>query len=283
MKKWIALFLLTGLPLGFLAVSGTEAREMVRIGGDVVVEEGMTIDEAVAVGGNLTVNGVIEGDAVAVGGSIRLGSKAVVAGDVVSVGGSIQKEEGAQIRGDIVEVNIPGISSIVSLLSRGKGREWSWAFRTITFIGLLALALLLVAIIPRPFNLISMVVEKNPLKVILWGILGLVLTIPLALLLAVSLVGIPLIPLEIVLVGCAFLVGYIAVAQLIGNKIGAALKKSDLNVLWATSCGLITLWVIGWMPVLGWLVKAAASLVGFGGVFATLLGAAKSSRKKKAS
>lgn len=281
MKKQIALPLFVALSLAILPAVDAEAREIVNIGGDVVVEEGMRVDDAVAVGGNVTVNGIVEGNAVAVGGSVLLGANAVVDGDVVSVGGSVEKEEGAQIRGDIVAVPIPGISSIVGLLSHGKWRGWSWVFRTVNFAALLALALLVVAIIPKPFGSISTSIEKRTLRVILWGILGLVLIIPLAVLLAISLVGIPLIFLEVFLVLCAFLVGYIAVAQLIGNKMATALKKPDLNVLWATSLGLVTLWVIGWVPVLGSLVKGFASLIGFGGVLVTLLAAARSSREKK--
>lgn len=271
MKKWIAFFLLVGLPLAFLPVAGAKVRDIVKIGGDVVVKEGMTVGDAVAVGGDVTVNGVVEDNVVAVGGSVILGSKAVVGGNVVSVGGAIKKEEGARVRSDIVEVNIPGVSSVIRTVSKGKWRGWSWAFSIISFIGLLALALLIVAIIPKPFGLISATVQKNTLKVTLWGILGLVLIVPLAILLAISVVGIPLIPLEIILVSCAFLVGYIAVAQIIGRKVAAALKRPDLNILWGTFWGLITLWVIGWVPVLGWFVKAVASLLGFGGVIATLL------------
>lgn len=276
MKKWIVVLLLVGLPLAFPPVVGAKSREMVKIGGDVVVEEGMSVDKAVAVGGDVTVNGVVEDDVVAVAGSVILGSKAVVGGDVVSVGGAIKKEEGAQVRGDTVEVNIPGVSSVVRSFSKGKWRERFWAFRIISFIGLLALALLIVAVVPKPFGLISATVQKNTLKVILWGLLGLVLIVPFAGLLAISVVGIPLIPLEIILVACALLVGYIAIAQLIGNKMATALKKPDLNILWATLWGLITLWVIGWVPVLGWLVKAVALLLGFGGVIVALLSTTRS-------
>jgi hypothetical protein len=283
MRRGVAFSLTVGLSLAFFTITGVEARERVKIGGDIVVEEGMTVEEAVAIGGNVTVNGVIERDAVAVGGSIFLGPQAVVGGDAVSVGGTIEKGEGAQVRGDVVEVNIPGISSIIGLFSQGKGREWIWTFKIISFIGLLALALVLVAVIPRPFDSVLRTVEKNTLRAILSGLVGLVIVIPLAVLLGVSLVGIPLIPLEFILVGCAFLVGYVAVAQLIGNKMATAAKRPDLNVIWATMLGLIALWVIGWVPVLGWLVKGVALFLGFGGVIAALLGAAKSYREKKAS
>ena len=74
-----------------LPASGAQANDRVRIGGDVVVEKGMTVKDAVAVGGNVTVNGVVNKSAVAVGGSVFLGPDAVVRKDVVCIGGVIEK------------------------------------------------------------------------------------------------------------------------------------------------------------------------------------------------
>jgi hypothetical protein len=108
------------------------------------------------------------------------------------------------------------------------------------------------------------------LKSILLGILGLVVLIPLAVFLAITVIGLPLVALEVFLVAIAFLVGYIAIAQLIGDKIAALLKRPALNALWVTLLGLLTLYLIGWVPFLGSLVKAAVIVLGFGGVLATL-------------
>jgi len=79
------------LALVLLPASGAIANDRVRIGGDVVVEKGMTVKDAVAVGGNVTVNGVVNKSAVAVGGSVFLGPDAVVRKDVVCIGGVIEK------------------------------------------------------------------------------------------------------------------------------------------------------------------------------------------------
>ena len=92
----------------------------------------------------------------------------------------------------------------------------------------------------------------------------------MAIFLVISVVGIPLIALEIFLVGIAFLVGYIAIAQLIGDKIAALMKRPALSVIWLTVMGLLALWFIGWVPFLGSLVKAVVIVLGFGGVLATL-------------
>ena len=128
----------------------------------------------------------------------------------------------------------------------------------------------MVAVLPKPFNLISNTVQQNLGKVMLWAVLGLVVLIPLAVFLVISVVGIPLIALEVFLVGIAFLVGYIAIAQLIGDKIAALIKRPALSAIWLTVMGLLALWFIGWVPFLGSLVKAVVIVLGFGGVLATL-------------
>ena len=217
-----------------------------------------------------TVNGKVRDSAVAVGGSVILGPDAVVGKDVVSIGGAVQQAQGSKIHGDVVELNIPGVSSLIPFFLEDTSSSWFWTFKIVSLLGFLALAVLLVALMPRPFDLITDNVQQNFGKVILWAVLGLVVLVPLAFFLLISVVGIPLIALEVFLAGIAFLVGYIAIAQLIGDKIAALMKRPALSVIWLTVLGLLALWLIGWVPFLGSLVKAAVIVLGFGGVLTTL-------------
>lgn len=258
------------LALVLFPLVSADARDKVRIGGDVVVEEGTEVKDAVAVGGSVTVNGKVRDSAVAVGGSVILGPGAVIGKDVVSVGGAVKQAPGSKIHADVVELNIPGVSAIIPFFLEDTSSSWFWTFKFITLLGFLALAVLMVAVLPTPFNLISNNVQQNLGKVILWAVLGLVVLVPLAIFLAISVIGIPLIALEVFLVGIAFLAGYIAIAQLIGDKIATLMKRPALNVIWLTVMGLLTLWLIGWVPFLGSLVKGVVIVLGFGGVLLTL-------------
>ena len=269
MKKYFKLIAVI-LPIVLFPLVSANARDKVRIGGNVVVEEGTEVKDAVAVGGSVTVNGKVRDSAVAVGGSVILGPDAVVGKDVVSIGGAVQQAQGSKIHGDVVELNIPGVSSLIPFFLEDTSSSWFWTFKIVSLLGFLALAVLLVAVLPKPFDLITNNVQQNLGKVILWAVLGLVVLVPLAIFLVISVVGIPLIALEAFLVGIAFLVGYIAIAQLIGDKIAALLKRPALSVMWLTVMGLLALWLIGWVPFLGSLVKAAVIVLGFGGVLATL-------------
>ena len=270
MKKGIIFLITVILPLALFPIGSAQAKEIVRFGSDVVVEANQTVEKVVAIGGNVTVSGVVHGEIVAIGGNIFLGPTAKVGKEVVSIGGSIHKEPGAQIGDDEVELNIPGLSSLIGFSTTASWVGWALAFKILAFIGFLALALVIVAIIPKPFGLISNNVQQNTLKSILLGILGLVVLIPMAVFLAITVIGLPLVALEVFLVGIAFLVGYIAIAQLIGDKIAALLKRPALNALWVTLLGLLTLYLIGWVPFIGSLVKATAIVLGFGGVLTTV-------------
>ncbi|MEJ2164495.1 MAG: hypothetical protein P8X90_03125 [Desulfobacterales bacterium] len=263
--------LLAGIiSLALIPISGVQAKEIVKFGTDVIVDENMTVKEVVVFGADIAVNGTVQKDVVAIGGNIFLGPTAKVGKEVVAIGGVIDKEPGALIGDDEIELNIPGLSSLIGFSAAANWVGWALAFKILAFIGFLALALLIVAVIPKPFVLISTAVQQYTLKTILLGISGLVVLIPLALFLAITIIGLPIVALEVFVVGIVFLVGYIAVAQLMGDKIAALMKRPALNALWVTLLGLLTLWLIGWIPFIGSLVKAAAIFLGFGGVLAVL-------------
>jgi hypothetical protein len=76
--------------------------DAVRFVGSVVIDKDEVVEgDAVAIGGSVTVLGRVNGDAVALFGGIKLGPHAVVDGDVVSVGGKIEVSEGARVSGDV--------------------------------------------------------------------------------------------------------------------------------------------------------------------------------------
>jgi len=247
------------------------AQDIVKIGSGVELKQGEKANNVVAVGGSVSLNGEAQQDVVAVGGSVFLGSKAVVGGKVVSVGGSIAKTDGAQIKGNLIETKALDVSTILCDLPNKKWKKLEHIFRGATFIGFLALALLIIALFPTQIGQISAVIEKNPVKSILWAILGMLLIVPIAILLAISLVGILLIPVELVLVGISVLFGYIATAQLLGKKAAAALKKVNLPIFWETFWGIVLLWLITWIPFLGGFVCMIVCMLGFGGVIKYLI------------
>ena len=110
---------LAALLFVMLTPSALHARngDRVQIGKSIVVEENEeagdlvcvgcsirmagTCGDIVAVGGSVSVDGTVRGDAVVVGGGIRLGENASVAGDVVTVGGRLSRHPSSTVKGEV--------------------------------------------------------------------------------------------------------------------------------------------------------------------------------------
>ncbi len=250
-------------------------KTIVKIGEDVFIQEGRRVHNVIAFGGQVTVSGTVTSHVVAVGGSVVLTKTAAIGGDVVCLGGVVVLGKGAQINGTLTEINSSNLSEAISDVLNDNWEGWSWIFTIISilvFAGFLILALLIITLIPKPVHRISQAIQGHLIQVRLWGILVLILVVPLALLLTLSVVGIVLVPLEMTLVVCAALLGLVAVARLIGMMLLALFKKNTAKPLWETFWGLLLLWIVGWIPVLGWMIKILALVIGIGGVFATRFG-----------
>lgn len=267
MKKYIQLILsivlFTGLTSGLLASD----RSIIKIGSDVHIEKDMRVEDAVAVGGSVYVDGIVDGDAVAVGGTIHLGEEAIIHGDAVTIGGDIDQAEGSMIYGDIVDVGTFNFKNIF------EGKHFFGGYRgipkfftIIPLIGLFALVLLLSVLIPTELSTVASNIKNEPIIMFLWGMLGVILIVPLAVMLAISIIGIALIPLEVLAVFLASLIGYIAVAIMIGKKLLKALNNDNPSVALSAILGILILWLVGLIPIFGSIVKVIAWIIGFGAV-----------------
>ena len=273
-RGFIGLLVLLAL-LGYTTAVHAEATSVVKINDDVTIEENMKVRNVFVLRGQITISGTVEQSVVAIGGSIVLTRTAVVNGDVVALGGIIVMGKGADVHGTLTEINSSNISAAISDLLSDDWEGWSWLFAifsVVVFFAILILALLIVALIPKPIQVIAETIKTNTFKVSLSGLLGLLLIVPIAVLLTISVIGIVLIPLEMILVVSAALLGFIAVSQLVGRRVLMLIKRTGGGVIRQTFWGLITLWLIGWIPYVGWIIKVLAVVLGLGGVIMTRFG-----------
>jgi hypothetical protein len=61
-----------------------------------------TCGDAVAIFGNIVVDGTVTGDAVSVGGGIKLGEDANVSGDAVAIGQGVYRHPNSTVKGQVV-------------------------------------------------------------------------------------------------------------------------------------------------------------------------------------
>ncbi len=280
----------------------------VRVGGDVTVRENETVgDDVVVVLGSARVDGRVNGDVIAVGGNIHLGSKSHIGGGATSVGGRIEREDGSRVLGEIneVRVTLPRMGPLVGG-SPFRSDSWLWwplsagdrLVATLLRVGLLGLlAAIVVLVAPAPTRRVSERVTREPLKAGAVGLVAQLLLLPLfvltILVLVVSIIGIPLlvlIPVGIVVLLVAFLFGFAAAGHALGEAIGRRFGSSRGGMLGAMIVGLAAVWgltvvarfagmagspvrtLFSLVLLAGFLVEYAAWTVGFGGVLLSRFG-----------
>lgn len=108
-------------------------------------------------------------------------------------------------------------------------------------------------------------VEKHPGLSALAGTAALVAAIPIAVLLLLSVIGIPLIPIEIAALFAALWIGQGAVALLLGRRLFELVAtRSTASPLAALVIGLVLVTAAETLPLVGWAVTAVVALVGLG-------------------
>jgi hypothetical protein len=229
-----------------LTAGEEEGEDRVSIGQDLVIEEGEIVEgDVVSIGGDLTVKGTVEGDAVSVGGKLTVTPTAVIGGDAVSMGGTLDISPEADVGGEkvAVEGDIPGLKGIKWLGVLGHAasdftkRVVDVVKEVVFFAFLMLVALLLTAFLPRQFGRVEEHLAGDFPRSTLAGV-GIMILLPLALvLMALSIIGIPLIPIVILAAVVALLVGYVAMARIIGRRL-----VGDRHVMFQIFIGLLVLY-----------------------------------------
>jgi len=265
------LLLFTMLPSYAFAAS----ERIFKIGEDAIVERDMHVRSVCVVNGQATIFGQVDGNVVAINGSVVLTRKAVVRGNVLSLGGVVVMARGAVVEGSVTEINSAHISEIITKILSNEWEGWSWlaaVFSLAVFFCTLVVGVITVALIPGPIVRISQTIAGQFWKSTAVGVLTLILIVPVAVLLTISVIGIVLIPLEVLIVTCAAFMGLIAISHLIGDKFYLLCRKSSPGPVGRVIWGLILIWLIGWIPVIGWMLKVFLITIGMGSTIFTRFG-----------
>ena len=242
--------------------------------------EGAVKGEAVGVLGNVYVNAPVGGEVVSVLGQLELGPQAVVAGDVVAVGGKVKRHPEAIVRGQTVNVPILGSWGAVDwlvtwfkrcvLLGRplafGEHLGWAWLVAG-SFLGLY---LLLALLFPRGLERCVTTFETRPGYTILASILTVFLSPVVTLLLAVTVIGLAVVPFMGIAFFAASLFGKAVMLAWLGRRLmgpfgGARTAVPVVAVL--VGGGLVLL--LYTVPFLGFLLYKVLSWLGLGVVVYT--------------
>jgi hypothetical protein len=260
---------------------GESAGQVVCVGCSVEIA-GETSGDAVAVGGSVRVTGTVGGNAVAIGGGVTVEDGALVEGDGVSVGGGIETVGSGEVEGEVVNVGIGG-----PWIGEWGGGSWAFPWgafsdfgRLITALirtGVLALLAVLGILIARPgVEVAAARIAAEPWKAAFAGLLAQLLFLPLLILvcvvLAVSIIGIPLlvlVPFALLALVVANFLGFVGVARVLGagaeRRFGWAASSVALSVV----VGVVLIQAVSLtgravsLPG-GWLAVVGFTMVGVG-------------------
>jgi hypothetical protein len=108
-------------------------------------------------------------------------------------------------------------------------------------------------------------VEQRPGLSAVAGVIALIAVLPIFVMLLLSVIGIPLIVLEIAAVFAGAWIGYAAVAMLIGRRLHELVRPhSTPSPLAALILGLVVVSAAQMLPVVGWAVSVLVMVVGLG-------------------
>lgn len=223
--------------------------------------------------GRLDLDGAVRGDVTILGGALRLGPAAVIDGTLNVGGGALDRSPTATIAGGEnrgMGVALPDVrpATLSSLVSRA-----GWALANALALALLAA--LTAQFLPRPVSRVGMAATRYPLVAGALGLLAGVVVPALLVLMAFTLVLIPVAILGAALLALTAIYGWLAIGAALGRWLFARLnRRVSRAAAAATGTLLLTLAlnVINLVPLVGPLALLAAVVTGFGAAMLTRFG-----------
>jgi hypothetical protein len=235
---------------------------LIRFGGSVTVPENQVVENAHAFGGSVTIlpSARVLDTAIAFGGDIVLKAGARVDGDAYSFGGKIVQEPGSTVGGE----KATSIRARHGMMSGAYGRHrfFPWYFFNAIFrisaaVVAAILGLIIIQTSPQFIPKLAAKLQQSPGLAALWGI-GAIVSIVF---LAITLIGIPLIPLVSLTAIVTSLVGSLGVALFVGQRIS---NNENRSILQQFFVGLAILTALALIPFFGGVVVFLINLFGLG-------------------
>jgi len=265
-------------------------QDVFRMGQDFTLGAGQSADEVVVVMGNATIDGhvrelvvivgtvslgpaaVVDRTLTAIGGEVHVAPGATVGQEVVIVGGTLDAPPGFGAGREHVIINPPLIgarlSSLVPYLTEGVmlGRPivprlgWVWGLLGLTFIVYLVVNLLA----DGPVRAAVAILDEKALTSFGTGLLVLLLFGPVSLLLAVSVVGLLVIPVLACAVLAAALVGKVATLRWLGARVWRGAEPGLMEATVTFLIGFVIVTLVYMIPVLGMVAFALLGVLSLG-------------------
>jgi hypothetical protein len=290
MRRALALLLVVGVAL---LLSGSQGVYTVRLvtSDTHTLASGETLDgELIMTGGELLLEAgsLVTGSVYMLGGALQIDGE--VLGDVSSIGGRLAIGPGARIGGDLSVAAQPGLSPEASIggevnvgagaamldpgaLDRGAENRLLWLVPEALLVAVLAF--LAVRFLPRPVARVSRAATSYPLAAGAMGILVGIVAPALLVMMAFTIILIPLTVLGLLLLLLVVAYGWVALGLAAGRWITRRAKRSlplPTTAFVGTLLFMLAVNAAAFLPLIGGLIGLLAATVGLGAVMLTRLG-----------
>ncbi|MBG7609523.1 MAG: polymer-forming cytoskeletal protein [Anaerolineae bacterium] len=261
---------------------------LIVFAGTITLEAESTVNgDVVLMGGTVSANGLVNGSLIGIGGSVTLEESAQIHGDLVTIGATLNKNEAAQITGQVLkefperfQFSVPSEMNFSDDVFRRRVGltdpllSGAWFFFRI-FIWA-ALAVLLVLFFSKETDRVSRAALAQPVITGGAGLLILMLFPIVVLVLGITIIGIPVALIAMVLLGVAWLIGWIALGLEVGRRIAKMFDQTWAPAVAAGAGTLVLYFVLGGfsllVPCVGWLPKTMVGIWGLGAALTTYFG-----------
>ena len=276
---------------GQVTLSGEVGRNVTMAGGTLDIAENATVGGGLMVaGGNVNLLGSVNGDVLAAGGNVDIGG--TVGGDVTAYVGNLRVGAAAKIDGGLLyySKDLAKIDSEAVIAGETKMEpvemETNWkpeqtkaelkqawqsvrmGFRVMGLIGTGIVGLILVSLFPYWNQKVAEKIADKPGMSIGIGLLMLLLAPMVFVFMLITVVGIPLGLLTLVSVAVIGYVAQVVVDYWIGTRIARQFGWK-LQPAWSFLLGLVIMFAVSWIPILGPLAKMLAMILGSGAILLT--------------
>jgi len=230
-------------------------------GGKVEIHAPVKGDVRVA-GGQVLIDSSIDGNVEAAAGKLELGPNARIGGKLsYRSGNELERDPAAQVAGGVERLAGRGAHHAANPFARG----WIWT------LGIVVLAVILAGAVPSAGQRVGAEMRSHPWIALLAGLVALVCIPTAAVLLMITIVGIPLGVLAILLYGALLMVGYVLTAVTLGDLALARARPADTaRTGWrmgAAALAVLVLALLTRVPFVGGFVLLVAIVAGIGALF----------------
>lgn len=250
-----------------LTISAPVKRNVVVAGQTInILPEAVITGELLAAGQMMRLNSSVGGDVNAAAESIVLGEKARIAGNFTYTSPTVASEAtGAAITGKVSHV-LPKkeeIKPVKNLMPKVK----PWKTRAAgSIIFYLIVGALVVLLAKEKVMRITAQMRVRPWFDGLVGFLTIILAPVAIMMVAITLIGIPVAIILGIIFAVMIVLSRIYVAVIVGDKLLSAIGKTKSGLLLQVVIGVIIIELLATVPILGWFVTSVATLWGLGGI-----------------